>query len=206
MKPRNLFLLALAALLILGCGTADAGQTITEAGTIVCVNDKWDGRAGTQAGRLRRPVREGAHRSGGPEGHRECVGNYEYMPDGSWKGAGTCTRTVAGGDKMYEAWQESSDLKEYPYKHTGGTGKYEGASGGARITTGASPTPWPAALTRARRCCPTTSVMAGLSLHKKESRSARGGADRLRTLVGGIASGLKSCVALIRLRPAALAA
>jgi hypothetical protein len=36
---------------------------------------------------------------------------YEYMPDGSWKGAGTCTRTVAGGDKMYETWQESSDLK-----------------------------------------------------------------------------------------------
>jgi len=133
MKPRNLFLVAPAALLILGCGTADAGQTITEAGTIVCVNDKWDEKEVEQghklvdyAGRCVKVPTDPA----APKATEECVGNYEYMPDGSWKGAGTCTRTVAGGDKMYEAWQESSDLKEYPYKHTGGTGKYEGASGG----------------------------------------------------------------------------
>ena len=28
------------------------------------------------------------------------------------------------------AWEEGSHLKEYTYKYTGGTGKYEGASGG----------------------------------------------------------------------------
>ena len=28
------------------------------------------------------------------------------------------------------AWEEGSHLKEYMYKYTGGTGKYQGASGG----------------------------------------------------------------------------
>ena len=35
-----------------------------------------------------------------------------------------------GGDKRYETWEEGSHLKEYTFKITGGTGKYEGASGG----------------------------------------------------------------------------
>jgi hypothetical protein len=55
---------------------------------------------------------------------------WDYMPDKSWKGAGTCTDNLKGGDKMYESWEEGSHLKEYMYKYTGGTGKYEGASGG----------------------------------------------------------------------------
>ena len=33
-------------------------------------------------------------------------------------------------DKRYDSWEEGSHLKEYTYKITGGTGKYEGASGG----------------------------------------------------------------------------
>jgi hypothetical protein len=133
MKPRNLFLVAPAALLLLAAGTANAGQTITEAGTITCVNDKWDEKEVDKghklvnyAGRCVKIPNDPA----APKAVEDCVGNYEYMPDGSWKGAGTCTRTVAGGDKMYETWQESSDLKEYPYKHAGGTGKFERATGG----------------------------------------------------------------------------
>jgi hypothetical protein len=41
-----------------------------------------------------------------------------------------CTRTHKGGDKTFDTWEEGSQLKEYPYKITGGTGKYQGASGG----------------------------------------------------------------------------
>jgi hypothetical protein len=63
-----------------------------------------------------------------------CVGNYEYMPDGSWQGSGTCTDTFKGGDKTNYTWEEGSLLKEYTYKYTGGTGKYEGASGGGTYT------------------------------------------------------------------------
>src|SRR6478672_9340957 len=37
--------------------------------------------------------------------------------------------TYKDGDKLYESWEEGS-LKEYTYKTTGGTGKYQGASGG----------------------------------------------------------------------------
>jgi hypothetical protein len=60
----------------------------------------------------------------------DCVGKYEYMPDGSWKGSGTCTVNQKGGDKIYNTFEEGSDLKEYTYKTTSGTGKYQGASGG----------------------------------------------------------------------------
>jgi len=69
-----------------------------------------------------------------PKSTAECVGKYEYMPDESWKGSGTCTYTYKGGDTHTDAWQEGSDLKEYTYKNTGGTGKYEGASGGGTYT------------------------------------------------------------------------
>jgi hypothetical protein len=54
---------------------------------------------------------------------------YGYMPDKSWKATGTCTNTYKGGDKRYEIWEEGSHLKEYTFKTTGETGKYEGASG-----------------------------------------------------------------------------
>ena len=64
------------------------------------------------------------------KGTQACVGKYEYMPDGSWKGSGTCTDTYKSSDKIFEAWEEGSGLKEYTFKFTGGTGKYEGASGG----------------------------------------------------------------------------
>lgn len=52
------------------------------------------------------------------------------MPDNSWKATGTCTDTYKGGDTKFEAWEEGSHLKDYTYKITGGTGKYQGASGG----------------------------------------------------------------------------
>jgi hypothetical protein len=34
------------------------------------------------------------------------------------------------GQDDTDTWEEVSDLKEYPYKIIGGTGKYEGVSGG----------------------------------------------------------------------------
>ena len=52
------------------------------------------------------------------------------MPDGTWRGAGSCTNSYKSGDKSYETWEEGSRLKEYTYKKTGGTGKYQSACGG----------------------------------------------------------------------------
>jgi hypothetical protein len=42
MKPKYLLAAVPTALLILASGTTNAGQTINEAGVIVCVNDKWN--------------------------------------------------------------------------------------------------------------------------------------------------------------------
>jgi hypothetical protein len=56
------------------------------------------------------------------------------MPDGSWKGAGTCTDIYKGGDKIFLTWEEGSHLKEYVYTKTGGTGRYQGVKGSGTYT------------------------------------------------------------------------
>jgi hypothetical protein len=126
------FLIA-AALLVVTQGPANAGQSIEESGVLVCVTDKW---AETEPEKGHKLV-DAAMRCGVvPDDPalekyaQDCTGKYEYMPDGSWKSAGSCTNSFKSGDKSYETWQEGSHLKEYTYKKTGGTGKYAGASGG----------------------------------------------------------------------------
>ena len=133
MHLKHLFIAVPAALLILGSGAANAGQTINEAGALTCLNDKWDEKEPEKdhklvdfAGRCIDIPDDPA----APKVVGDCVGKYEYMPDKSWKGSGTCTYTFKGGDKRYESWEEGSHLKESTYKYTGGTGKYEGAGGG----------------------------------------------------------------------------
>jgi hypothetical protein len=112
-------------------------RTINDVGAIACRNDKWDEKEVEKghklvdyAGRCVNIPDDPA----APKYTEECVGKYEYMPDESWKGSGTCTDTYKGGDKVSESWEEGSHLKEYAYKVTGGTGKYQGASGGGTYT------------------------------------------------------------------------
>ena len=132
MNLKHLFLAVPATLLILGSGAAQAGQTIDDVGVLACATDKWDEKEPEKghklvdfAGRCISVPTDAAPKSAG-----DCVGNYEYMPDESWKGSGTCTYTFKSGDKVSDSWEEGSHLKEYTYKFTGGTGKYVGASGG----------------------------------------------------------------------------
>ena len=72
MKLKHL-LIAMPAALLAGSGLAQAGQTIDEAGVIVCVNDKWDEKEvgkGAQAGRCCPAMRPRSERSCGPQGLR----------------------------------------------------------------------------------------------------------------------------------------
>ena len=103
MNLKHVFVASPAALLILGSGAANAGQTINEAGAIACVNDKWDEKEPEKghklvdyAGRCVNIPDDAA----APKSTGDCVGKYEYMPDKSWKGSGTCTYTFKGGDKV----------------------------------------------------------------------------------------------------------
>lgn len=137
MKRKQILIIMPAALLILGQAAANAGQTINEMGAFGCITDKWDEKEPEKghklvdyAGRCVSIPNNPAE----PMYTMECVGKYEFLADDSWKGAGTCTNTVKGGDKKIESWEEGSHLKEYPYKWTGGTGKYEGISGGGTFT------------------------------------------------------------------------
>ena len=103
MHLKHLFIAVPAALLILGNGAANAGQTINDVGAIACVNDKWDEKEVDKghklvdyAGRCVDVPDDAA----APKSTADCVGKYEYMPDESWKGSGTCTYTFKGGDKL----------------------------------------------------------------------------------------------------------
>jgi hypothetical protein len=116
------------------CGEeARAGETVDVAGAIACVNDKWTESEPEKGHKLADLVQRCVlipNDPAAPKFTQDCVGKYEYMPDKSWKATGTCTDTDKSGDKRYESWEEGSHLKEYTYKYTGGTGEYEGASGG----------------------------------------------------------------------------
>jgi hypothetical protein len=132
MNLMQLFLAVPAAFLILGSSVAIAGQTVDVAGTIACVTDNRDEKEPDKGHKLV----DAAMRcvvipddAALPKFVQDCVGKYEYMPDKSWKSAGTCTGDLKGGDKIYDTWEEGSHLKEYTYKYTGGTGTFEGASG-----------------------------------------------------------------------------
>jgi hypothetical protein len=123
------------AVLLFTCTTPSlAGTTIEEAGTITCVTDKWDEKEKAKDHKLV----DAASRcvlipddTAAPKVAEACAGKYEFQPDGSWKGTGTCTDTMPGGDKVYLNWEEGSHLdKAYTFTKTGGTGKYQGISGG----------------------------------------------------------------------------
>ena len=126
-----------AALIFAGSGTAKAEQTIEEVGALVCVMDKWVEK---ELDKGHKVVDSSARCVDVPDDESDpkytqvCPGQYEYMPDETWKAIGTCTDTYKSGDTKTEAWEEGSALKEYTYKITGGTGKYQGASGGGTYT------------------------------------------------------------------------
>jgi hypothetical protein len=137
MDLKSLFVFVPALFLMVGSGPASAGKTIAEAGAIACTNDKWDEKEVEKGHKLVDYAGRCVNIPDNPADAKstaECVGKYEYMPDGSWKGSGTCTYTYKDGDTLNDSWEEGSDLKEYTYKNTGGTGKYEGASGGGTYT------------------------------------------------------------------------
>ena len=113
-------------------GIANAGQIVEEAGVMVCINDTWDEKELEKGHKLVDNKARCVYVPDDPAVSSysdECVGKYEYMPDESWKGSGSCTETK-DGDKRVDAWEEGSHLKEYTYKLISDTGKYEGIKGG----------------------------------------------------------------------------
>jgi hypothetical protein len=137
MNLKHLFVALTTASLILGSSAAEAGQSINDVGAIACVNDKWDVKEPEKGHKLIDYAGRCVNipdNAAAPKSTADCVGKYEYMTDGSWKGRGTCTYTYKDGDKLNDSWEEGSHLKEYTYKNTGGTGKYEKAGGGGTYT------------------------------------------------------------------------
>jgi hypothetical protein len=133
MNLKQLFVAVPATLFILGSGAANAGETINDTGAMACVADKWDEKEPEKGHKLVDAAMRSVLIPDDPAEKaitQDCVGNYEYMPDGSWKGTGTCTDNYPGGDKISLTWEEGSHLKEYTYTKTSGTGKYEGVKGG----------------------------------------------------------------------------
>jgi hypothetical protein len=138
MNLNQLFIAVPTTLIILGNGAASAGSTIDKVGALACVIDKWNASEPEKGHKLvdyaGRCINIPDDPTITPMATEDCVGKYEYMPDESWKGTGTCNLIFKGRDKLSETWEEGSHLKEYLFKITGGTGKYQGASGGGTYT------------------------------------------------------------------------
>ena len=86
MNLKHLFVAVPATLFVFGNGAANAGQTINEEGPTVCATDKWDKSEPEKghklvdfAGRCVCVSNDPAL----PSRPHDCVGKYEYMPDGS---------------------------------------------------------------------------------------------------------------------------
>jgi hypothetical protein len=97
MNLTHLFVTVPAALVILGNGAANAGQTINDVGAITCVNDKWDESEPEKGHKLVDYAGRCVDIPDDPAAPKvvgDCVGKYEYMPDKSWKGIGTCTYPI----------------------------------------------------------------------------------------------------------------
>lgn len=132
MKFKQILVVVPTALCVLGHGAANA-KTVEEAGAIACVTDKWDEKEPEKNHKLV----DYAGRcviipddASAPKSTEDCVGNYEFMPDETWKGAGTCTRTYKSGDKWFLKWEQGSQIKEGGVSTiTGGTGQYDGIKG-----------------------------------------------------------------------------
>lgn len=130
---KRLFVVVPALMFPIYSGTAEAGKTIDDTGTIACVMDKWDETEREKGHKLAKSTNRCVlipDDSAAPKVTEDCTGTYEYQPDGSWKASGTCTDNYPGGDKVTLSWEEGSHLKEYTYTKTGGTGKYKGITGG----------------------------------------------------------------------------
>jgi hypothetical protein len=132
MNLKQICLAVPVSLLILGHAAANAGATTDDAGSLACVTDKWDEKEVEKghklvdyAGRCVAVPDDPA----APKYTEVCAGKYEFMPDESWKGTAKCTWTFKDGDEVYDTFEEGSHLKQSPYTITGGTGKYQGASG-----------------------------------------------------------------------------
>jgi len=107
-----------ACLLVLGTGTvAKAEQTIDEAGVIVCINDKWDEKEVEKGHKL---VDYAGRCVDVPDDStqekytEDCTGKYEYMPDGSWTGSGSCKITFKGGDTMNPPGRKAQRSRNIP--------------------------------------------------------------------------------------------
>jgi hypothetical protein len=137
MKLNQIIIALPAVYLVFGSCMAIA-KTINEAGALVCVTDKYTEKEMEKGHKLADWVGRcvGIPNSSSAEKYtEECVGKYEFKPDQSYKGSGSCTFSFKGSDDhLTDTWEEGSHLKANTWTYTGGTGKYKGATGGGTYT------------------------------------------------------------------------
>jgi hypothetical protein len=69
----------------------------------------------------------------------DCAGMVEAFPTKTYKASGYCTLTAPGGSKLFQRWQEGTEMPEGQYETFGGTGKFEGAKGKGTYITAEAP-------------------------------------------------------------------
>ena len=99
MNSRHQFIAMSAVLFIIAPVAAHAGGTINTSGALAQIVDKWKETEPEKGHKLVEYTGRCVaipNEPAAPKATCTCTGNYEYMPDGSWKGAGSCTDTYQG--------------------------------------------------------------------------------------------------------------
>ena len=134
MKVEQL-LLSGALALVLVAPAATASQSIDQSGTEVFTTEVWKN---IELGKDRSSAiwqGLGAVEADDPEMplHRataNCVGIYEFGPGDRSTAQGRCAYTLQDGEKIFLEWGHDQENPQPHYRWTGGTGRYQGASGG----------------------------------------------------------------------------
>ena len=95
-KLKQLLIAGPAALLVFGSPPTNAGA-LNDTGTMAGVTDKWDEKEPEKGHKLVDAAMRCVLVPDDPAEKaitQDCVGNYEYMPDGSWKGEGPAPTTT----------------------------------------------------------------------------------------------------------------
>ena len=135
MNANLLFVVVPATFLILGDGAANAGQTIDKVGAIACVTDKWTETELEQGHKLaENSVQRCALLPTDPSAEKathELRGKVmSTCLTAAGRAVGPAPTPIRAATKYPKLGRRGLSCKEYIFKFTGGTGKFEGASGG----------------------------------------------------------------------------
>jgi hypothetical protein len=131
-------LIAVVLLVIASHGAANAGKDLEESGALVCVMDKWDEKEPEKGHKLVDAVmRCGVvpDDTSLEKYAQDCTGKYEYMPDGTWRGAAHAPTAIRAGTRATRPGRKVRASRSTPTRRPGAPANIRARAAVAPICT-----------------------------------------------------------------------